>query len=138
MHAIVRSVPLQPPVADITNNLAMRSQQVGQKVNQTSNQFVKAVAEGLSQPSKIALAGISDLNSNLEALLNDLQSQQSRADELGRVLAQGPLSVIPQQINQTMGNVVGGFQVGSEPNEPLGIVVSRTVQSPAGLVLGTG
>lgn len=108
VNAIARSLPNQPPVANITDNLQGRSQELGVQ----SRQLMPSIVEFMNQPSKIAAAGISDFNNDLELLLRDLNSQSSRGPELAKVLAEGPLANIPRQINTTMGNVAGSFQVG--------------------------
>ena len=70
-----------------------------------------AIVDALRSPQKIASAGVKDLNSNLEALLRDLDSQSSRRHDLGKMVAHGPLANIPKQLNHTLNNVKGGSEV---------------------------
>jgi uncharacterized phage infection (PIP) family protein YhgE len=109
VQAVAASIPNQPPLADITNNLQSRSQQLAE----SSNQLLPAVADALAAPTNVLRAGISDLNNGLTALLQDLDSQARRAPELARLLADGPLARVANDLNNTVGSVAREVAVSS-------------------------
>jgi uncharacterized phage infection (PIP) family protein YhgE len=100
-QAVANAFPNQPPIADITNNLQTRSQQLAD----SSNQLLPAVAQAIAAPTNVLRAGISDLNNGLTSLLEDLDSQARRAPELAQLLATGPLARVANELNNTVGNV---------------------------------
>jgi uncharacterized phage infection (PIP) family protein YhgE len=101
VQAVAAAFPNQPPVADITGNLQTRSQQLAD----SSNQLLPAVANAIAAPTNVLRAGISNLNNGLTALLQDLDSQSRRAPELAKILADGPLARVANELNSTVGNV---------------------------------
>ena len=108
---LVRSVPNQPPLSDLTSDLAVRSSKTADK----GTQLQPALVEWLNQPSKIATAAVSDFNDDLESLLNDLKSQERRGPELAKLLARGPLGDLGRQINSTLAGVAGSVEARACP-----------------------
>lgn len=105
--AIADAVPLQPALADITGNLATRSQQL----SSAADGLVPLLADVASGPSRLASAGLDTLNSGLAALLEDLRGQQPNVPELAQALAEGPLAGLVERINATLADVTGSVQV---------------------------
>lgn len=111
VQAVAASIPNQPPLADITSNLQTRSQQLAE----SSNQLLPAVAQAIAAPTNVLRAGISDLNNGLTALLQDLDSQSRRAPELAMMLADGPLAMVANGLNSTVGGVAKDVAVSIWP-----------------------